>query len=109
MTAVLSSYRGIVAILLLTVAALTGVGLGQPLQTLAVLAVIALVPGTALLPWLPPTTVAQKAVIVVAASLALTAILSEALAIAGVWTADGLVLALAAVGVVGVLSRRWAP
>jgi hypothetical protein len=109
MTAVLSHYRGIVAILILTLVALTGVGLGQPVQTLAVLAVIAIVPGTALLPWLPTSSTVQRAVIVVPASVALTAVLSEALAIAGHWTADGLVLALAAVGVVGVLCRRWAP
>ena len=109
MTAVLSQYRGIAAILLVTLVALTGVGLGQPVQTLAVLAVIAIVPGTALLPWLPTNSTVQRAVIVVAASVALTAVLSEALAIAGRWTADGLVLALAVVGVVGVLLRRWAP
>jgi hypothetical protein len=109
MTAALSQYRGVVAILLLTLLALTGAGLGPPLKTLAVLAVIALVPGTALLPWLPTSSTTQRAVIVVAASLALTAVLSEALAIAGVWTADGLVVALAAVGLLGVLCRRWAP
>jgi hypothetical protein len=109
MTAVLSHYRGIVAILILTLVALTGLGLGPPVQTLAVLAVIALVPGTALLPWLPASSTLQRAVFVVAASVALTAVLSEALAIAGRWTADGLVLALAAVGIVGVLCRRWAP
>jgi hypothetical protein len=48
-------------------------------------------------------------VIAVVVSLSLAALLSAGLAIAGAWTADAVVLVLAAVGVTGILCRRWAP
>lgn len=108
-TAALIRYRTVLAVALLTTVALTGAGLGPPLRALAVLLVIGFVPGAALLPWLPGVGRIQGAVIAVVVSLSLAALLSAGLAIAGAWTADAVVLVLAAVGVTGILCRRWAP
>lgn len=109
MTAVWDRYWKVLAVAVLTAVAITGVGLAGPLRAVAVLALIGFVPGAVVLPWLPLRGSMQRIVIAVAISLSLTAILSEALAIAGAWTADGVILGVAAAGVAGLLCQRWAP
>ncbi|GAA2018773.1 hypothetical protein GCM10009740_03370 [Terrabacter terrae] len=109
MSAVWSRYRAILLIAVLAGVAIAGAGLSAPLRALAVVAVIGLVPGVALLPWLPASGSVQRVVIAVAISLSLTAILSESLAIAGVWSADLVIVGVAGLGIGAILCRRWAP
>lgn len=109
MSAVWSRYWTILLIAVLAGVAMAGLGLGAPLRALAVVAVIGLVPGAALLPWLPPSGSMQRMVIAVAISLSLTVVLSESLAMAGVWTADRVIVGVAGLGIVAILCRRWAP
>lgn len=109
MTAAWSRYRMVLAVAVLAVVAITGAGLAEPVRAMAVLAMIGFVPGAGLLPWLPQSGLTQRVVIAVAISLSLTAILSEMLAIAGAWSAEGVIIGLAAIGVTAILCRRWAP
>ena len=109
MSAVWSRYRTILLIAVLAGVAIAGTGLGAPLRALAVVAVIGLVPGAALLPWLPQSGSMQRIVMAVAISLSVTAILSESLAMAGVWTAERVIVGVACLGVGAILCRRWAP
>lgn len=109
MTTVWRRYRTVLAVAVLAALAMTRGGLAEPLRALAVLALIGFIPGAALLPWLPQAGRTQRGVMAVAISLALTAILSEALAIAGAWSADWVIVGVAAIGVTAILCRRWAP
>lgn len=75
------------------------IGIGQPWQTAAVFAFVALVPGLALLRTLEGTDRLTRVVVTVAASLALAAALSETFAIVHHWTAIAVMVTLAAISV----------
>jgi hypothetical protein len=88
---------------LLPVAATGAVLLGapQPWRLLVVAAFVTVGPGLAVLPLLPGTDRLTRAALAVGVSAALAAVLSEALAIAGIFSATALVLVLTGVSAVG--------
>jgi hypothetical protein len=74
-------------------------GWEQPWRTAVVFWFVAVVPGLAMLPWLGVSERLARATLAVAVSVALAAIASEGLAIAGVWSPTALIITLAAVSV----------
>lgn len=71
--------------------------LAQPWRAVIVAGFVLLVPGAALLPLLPRLGRTQRAVVTVIVSAAAAAVVSEALAIARLWSAPAVLLALAGI------------
>ena len=88
-------------LLAVTAAAAVVFGAPQPWRTLAVVAFLSVVPGVVLLRFVPGTDRLTRAALAVGGSFALAAVLSEGLAIAGVFSATALFLMLAGVSVLG--------
>ena len=79
---------------------------GAPWRAVLIFWFVAVIPGVAVQPWLGVADPLARATLAVAISVALTAIASEALAIAGIWSPTALVLFLALVSVASSLPRR---
>jgi hypothetical protein len=96
------------AVLTLTtlMVAMTVTGAAQPWRSLAVFAFVLLAPGIALRPWLVVADRVTTSIVVVAISVALTCLVSQALAIAHLWSAPTVLVVVAVVSVLALFVPR---
>ena len=101
--------RAVVVASTAAMATATVLGLGSPWQPLTVFWFVAVVPGLAWQRFLGLRAPLERAVVVVAASLAAAAVLSELLALRQIWSSGAVLGLLTVVSLLGCLPVRRRP